>query len=198
MRKDDINETGNSPVEEKQTKPELTAEKPVPVPVDIPEEPKAAKTSAFQSFMVRVGTYLLFLVLGALAVSLALYLPASSKLKTANAEVERLSEIEAQYTQLQADFTKVQQQADVYNTISDTSVMQAALLERDMTKVNQQLRYVEDDLNALQIPDFPEVLQRLQSQFIKIKTNASGNPEKALEELGKFYVDLLNLTDKLD
>lgn len=202
MRKEDMNGRSDSPLDASQPQPEavgeMPADKPTPAPVEAPAEPKKSKNSGFQTLIVRIGTYLLFLALGALAVTLALYLPTSSNLKVAQAEVERLSEIEAQYAELQVDFAKVQQQKDVYNTISDTSVLQAALLERDMTKVNQQLRYVEDDLNALSIPEIPEVLQRLQSQFLKVKTNASGNPDQALKELGEFYVDLLNLADKLN
>ena len=155
------------------------------------------KTSAFRSFINKVGLSLLFLVLGALAITVALYLPAASKQNKAQAEMARLAEIETQYIQLQADYNNVKEQAGVYKTISDTSLLEVALTNNDTTKVNQQLRYVEEDLNAMQMADFPDTLKRLQSQFMKIKTTASGNQQKALEELGKFYNDLLLLADNL-
>ena len=182
-------------------KPKTEAVKQQPVESPKPAaqaKVEKAKPSAFQSFATKVGLYVLFLALGALAVTLALYLPTAGKLTKAQAEVERLTAIEAQYTELQADYSKVKEQAGVYKTISDTSLLEVALTGKDTTKANQQLRYVEGDINALQITDFPEILQRLQSQFLKIKTNASGNQPKALEELGKFYTDLLLLADNLD
>ena len=97
-----------------------------------------------------------------------------------------------------SDYTKTKEQAGVYKTISDTSLLEVALRANDPTKASQQLRYVEEDLNAMQIAEFPEILQRLQSQFQKIKSSAAGNSTKALEELGEFYTDLLLLADNLE
>lgn len=178
-------------------------EKPVMQPVSDgkPEKPAKAgkmKASKFQSIVNTVTLVLASLVIGALAIILALYLPKLSELNKAEKELVRLAEIETQYTELQANYSKVKEQAGVYKTISDTSLLEVALTNNDITKANQQLRYVEEDLNAMQMVDFPEILQRLQSQFMKIKTTASGNQQKALEELGKFYTDLLLLADNLE
>ncbi|HUV15380.1 MAG TPA: hypothetical protein VMW28_02310 [Pelolinea sp.] len=160
--------------------------------------PEKVKTSGFQAVMRNIGLGLLFLLIGALVVTLALYLPAQSKLTKAQVEVERLAEIETQYNDLQAKFNLVKEQSGVYKTISDASLLQVALTEKDTTKVNQQLRYVEEDLNALGIMDFPEILQRLQSQFSKIKTSAQADSAGALSELDEFYKDLLLLADNLE
>ena len=192
MRLEENSGTDKPKTEEAAQQParEIKPEAPVKT-----EKPKA---SAFQSFVNKVGLSLLFLALGALAITLALYLPAANKLNKAQAELGRLADIETQYTELQSNYSKVKEQAGVYKTISDTSLLEVALTNNDTTKANQQLRYVEEDLNAMQIADFPEILQRLQSQFLKIKTSASGNQQKALEELGKFYTDLLLLADNLE
>ncbi|MDP2965501.1 MAG: hypothetical protein Q8N39_05605 [Pelolinea sp.] len=192
MRLEENSDTDKPKTEEAAQQPGREIKPEAPVKAEKP------KTSDFQSFVNKVGLSLLFLALGALAVTLALYLPAASKLNKAQAELGRLTDIETQYTELQANFSQVKEQASVYKTISDTSLLEVALTGNDITKVNQQLRYVEEDLNAMGIADFPEILQRLQSQFLKIKTNASGNQQKALEELGKFYTDLLLLADNLE
>jgi hypothetical protein len=165
-----------------------------------PEKPakfKKMPVSKFQSIVNTVTLVLASLVIGALAILLALYLPALNKLNKAQVEAVRLANIETQYTELQANYSKVKEQAGVYKTISDTNLLEAALASNDTTKANQQLRYVEEDLKAMQIVNFPEILQRLQSQFLMVKSNAVGNPQKAMEELGKFYTDLLMLADNL-
>jgi hypothetical protein len=171
-----------------------------PVEENKPEKPakfKKMPVSKFQSIVNTVTLVLASLVIGALVILLALYLPALNKLNKAQVEAVRLANIETQYTELQANYSKVKEQAGVYKTISDTNLLEAALTSSDTTKANQQLRYVEEDLKAMQIVNFPEILQRLQSQFLMVKSNAVGNPQKAMEELGKFYTDLLMLADNL-
>jgi hypothetical protein len=158
---------------------------------------KAEKTSPskFESLVKKVGLWLLFLLIGALAVTLALYLPAQSKLAKAQVELERLAAIEAQYNDLLPRYELAQAQTLVYKTISDASLLRAALIENDASKASQQLRYVEDDLAALNIPGYPEILQRLQSQFGKLKS--ADNTQQSLKELDEFYKDLLLLADNL-
>jgi hypothetical protein len=159
--------------------------------------PKPDKTSPskFETLITKIGVWLLFLLIGALAVTLALYLPTLTKLNRAQTEVERLTGIEAQYNQLLPEYELAKAQSAVYKTISDASLLRTALLENDTTKANQQMRYVEDDLAALNIPEYPEILQRLQSQFNQIKS-ASTNAA-ALTALDEFYKDLLLLADNL-
>lgn len=166
-----------------------------------PEKPgkfKKIPKSKFQSIVNTITLVLVCLVIGALAILLFLYLPKLTEFNKAEKELIRLSEIETKYTELQASYTKTKEQAGVYKTISDTSLLEVALTANDPTKANQQLRYVEEDLKAMQIAEFPEILEQLQSQFLKIKSSAAGNPAKALEELGKFYTDLLLLADNLE
>ena len=165
------------------------------------ESPKPAlkqeKTSPtkFESLIRKIGVWLLFLLIGVLAVTLALYLPAQSKLNKAQAEVERLAAVEAQYNELLPQYELAQAQSLVYKTISDVSLLRTALLENDASKASQQMRYVEDDLAALNIPTYPEILQRLQSQFGKLKT--TDNAQLSITELDEFYKDLLLLADNL-
>jgi hypothetical protein len=171
-----------------------------PVVEGKPEKPakfKKIPVSKFQKIVNTITLILVCLVVGALAVLLGLYLPKLSAFNKAEVELARLTQVEADYTALQAKFSNTEQQYGVYKTISDTNLLETALAELDTTKANQQLRYVEEDLNTLKITDFPEIMQRLQSQFLKIKTSAAGNPKTALEELGKFNTDLLQLAGNL-
>lgn len=168
-------------------------ETPKPAPKQENKSPSKIETLA-----KKIGTWLLFLLIGALVVTLALYLPAQSKLTKAQAEVDRLAEIETEYNELLPRYELAQAQTLVYKTISDASLLREALVAGDTTRVNQQIRYVEDDLNELTIEEYPEILQRLQSQFSAIRNAAPGNPEQALEELDIFYNDLLLLADNLE
>jgi hypothetical protein len=158
-------------------------------------KPEKSNPSKFEALITKIGVWLLFLLIGALAVTLALYLPTLTRLNKAQAEVERLTEIETQYNELLPEYGLAKAQSAVYKTISDASLLHTALIENDSTKADQQMRYVEDDLAALNIPEYPEILQRLQSQFNKIKS-ASTNAA-ALSELDEFYKDLLLLADNL-
>ena len=146
----------------------------------------------------KVGLWLLFLIIGALAVTLALYLPTRSQLNQAQEEIERLEEIEQQYNELLPRFELAQAQTLVYKTISDTILLREALEDDDTTRASQQVRYLEDDLNELTIDEYPEILQRLQGQFSAIRSAAPGNADQALVELEVFYNDLLLLADNLE
>lgn len=165
-------------------------ESPKPAP-----KPEKTRPSKIQALAQKIGLWLLFLLIGALAVTLALYLPTQSKLTKAQAEVERLAAIEAQYNELLPQYQLAQAQTLVYKTISDASLLRAALLENDTSKASQQTRYLEDDLATLNISEYPEILQRLQSQFDKLKS--ADNTQQSLAELDEFYKDLLLLADNL-
>jgi len=158
---------------------------------------KKIPVSKFQKIVNTITLILVCLVIGALAILLFLYLPKLTAFNKAEAELARLSQVEADYTELQAKYGKTEQQYGIYKTISDTNLLETALIALDSTKINQQLRYVEEDLNTLKITEFPEIMQRLQSQFAKVKTSAIGNPKSALEELSKFNTDLLQLAGNL-
>ena len=164
-------------------------------PVKEPEKEKSP--SKFSLLARKVGLWLLFLAIGALAVTLAVYLPTQTKLNQAQSEVDRLQTIEQEYNDLLPKYNLAESQVLVYKTISDTILLREALTASDTTRVNQQLRYIEDDLSKLTLDQYPEILQRLQSQFSKISSTASGNASEALAQLEIFYKDLLLLADNL-
>jgi len=161
------------------------------------KQPAAKKEKRGSPLLQKIGLSLLFLLIGALAVTLALYLPTASQLREVQAEAERLSSIEEQYAALQEDFSRVSRQSEIYKTISSLGLLEAALLSEDSTRINQQLRYVEDDLNRLESDDFAEVQQRLMSQFNKVKSSAISNPPSAVNELHTLLNDLLLFADTL-
>ncbi|MCJ7518472.1 MAG: hypothetical protein MUO42_02225, partial [Anaerolineaceae bacterium] len=108
MRLEENSGTDKPKVEEPIQKPveEVMPEKPA--------KPEKMKASKFQSIVNKVTLVLVSLVIGALAIILARYLPALTKLNKAEKEMERLAGIEAQYTELQANFSKVKEQSSVY------------------------------------------------------------------------------------
>lgn len=172
--------------------------KPVSETPSIEESPNQGSTSKIAAAAKKVGTWLIFLAGGALAVGLVLYLPARSDLNQARTEIERLEEIERQYNDILPRYELTQAQSIVYKTISDMILLREALSGEETTRVSQQLRYVEDDLNDLVIEEYPEILPRLQSQFNKIRSSSSADPDQALEELEDFFNDLLLLADNLE
>jgi hypothetical protein len=143
----------------------------------------------------RPGT--LFLVIGMLAILLALYLPASSQLKKAQTELERLAPIETQYLELQTSFSNQQAQSLVYKIMSNTSQLKEALAEADANKAAQQLTYIQEDLGRLELNEFPDLPTSLTAQFEKVKTAVNGQSTSAITETEKFYNSLLNLSDNL-
>jgi len=161
-----------------------------------PAAAQPKKPSGFQSALRQIGLALLFLVIGMLAILLALYLPVAGQLKKAESELERLTPIETQYLQLQDVYTDMEAQTLVYKMMSHTSQLKAALAENDVNKISQQLTYIENDLNQLVLSDFPDLPASLTAQFEKAKT-AAASPSSAVDEVDKFYEALLNLSDNL-
>lgn len=156
------------------------------------------KGSNFQVLVKKVGYAFLFLLIGMLIITLTLYLPAASDLREARAELERLTTVEAEYAELREQFTSLQQKAIVYKVISDSSFLETALNGNDTTRISQQLRYIEEDLDQLQIPEFPEVKQRLDRIFSQIRTSATSDLQEAQDDLKVFLNDLLLLVDNLE
>jgi hypothetical protein len=163
------------------------------------------KKKGFQTLMQKVGLSLLFLLIGMLIATLVLYLPAASKLKdmqselsSAQSEVERLTTVEAAYAQLQDQHAQVTSELGVYKTISDLGLLESALLSGDTTRVSQQLRYVEDDLNRMQMTGFADIQQRLVSQFRKVKTSAASDAQTALKEVLVLREDLRLFAEKFE
>lgn len=159
---------------------------------------KKKRDSKFQKFIRTAGLALLSVLIGMLVITLVLYLPARSDLNTARSELERLSEIEAQYNSLQEKSTLMEKQVSIYKLISNTGVLESALNEGDSTRVSQQLRYIETDLEQLSVPDFPEVVEHLNQQFSQVRAAAISDPQAALDENRIFLNDLLLLADNLE
>lgn len=172
----------------------------VPVIIDEPEKkkkPPKPPSKNSQAWLQKVGLSLLFLLIGLLIATLVLYLPAASSLRetqselsSAQAEVERLTLVEEQFSLLQKQYTQASSQLGIYKTISNLGLLESALLSGDSTRVSQQLRYVEDDLNNLQMSGFADIQQRLASQFRKVRAAAVSNTPEALKELLVLREDL--------
>ena len=161
-------------------------------------QPAVRKDKGGALLLQKIGLSLLFLLIGALAVTLALYLPAASQLRDAQSEVARLTAVEEEYTQLQADYSRASRQSAIYKAISSMGLLESALLSEDSTRINQQLRYVQDDLERLEADDFAEVQQRLTTQFGKVRASASNDPAAAINELRALLNDLLLFADTLE
>ncbi len=160
-------------------------------------QPSTKKKKGGSVLMQKIGLSLVSLLIGALAASLVLYLPTDSKLREAQSELERLTGIEEQYAELQAEHSLFRSQSSIYKTISSLSMLESALLSADATRINQQLRYVEDDLDRLEVEGFDEIQQRMMSQFSKVKSSARSTPQAALNELRVLLNDLLLFSDNL-
>ena len=161
-------------------------------------QPAVQKEKGGSLLLQKIGLSLLFLLIGALAVTLALYLPAASQLRDAQSEVARLTAVEEEYTKLQADYSRASRQSAIYKAISSMGLLESALLSEDSTRINQQLRYVQDDLERLEADDFTEVQQRLTTQFGKVRSSASSDPAAAINELRALLNDLLLFADTLE
>lgn len=156
------------------------------------------KESRLNSIARKAGYALLFLIVGMLIITLALYLPARNDLTDAQNELERLSNIESQYNELQNDYSSLLKREQVYKLISDSALLESALLQEDRTRISQQIRYMEEDLSQLEIPDFPEVKERLESTFLEIQQASTSDMETTQEELQVLISDLLLLVDNLE
>ncbi len=162
------------------------------------KKPGEEKESRISSLARKVGYSFLLLIIGMLIVTLILYLPTRSDLTEAQNELERLSEIESRYNELQNDYSKLQKRAQVYKLISNSALLEPALLQEDETRIAQQIRYIEEDLSQLEIANFSEVKERLESTFSEIRQASTSDSETAREELRMFISDLFLLIDNLE
>jgi len=158
---------------------------------------KVVIKSGFQKTIQTIGIGLLLLLAGFITCTLVFYLPTVEELREAQSKIERLGDIETQLNNLQKDYDLVNKKISIYKTISDASLLDTALSRKDSTRISQQLRYIEEDLGNLMIPEFPEVTNRLQSQYKKIESQAVSDPETAWRELQTFLNDLLLLADNI-
>jgi hypothetical protein len=160
---------------------------------------KSNRTKSFmQDSFKKIGYALLFLLIGALIIGLVLYLPTQTSLKTAQAEVDRLQPIETEYIALIQEHETVIASSGVYKTLSDTSMLHVALVNNDSDRIDQYIRYVEEDLKKLDIPNFPDLPSSLSNQFAKVITSTTSNRPKAINELQDFQNDLLLAVDNLE
>lgn len=192
-----------------------TGEQELPEELELPQEnavveetPKKqpkARSTGFQVLLQKIGLSLLFLLFGMLIATLVLYLPTDNSLKeakveleAAQAEVDRLATIEDQYAQLQDANSKITSQLAVYKTVGNLGLLESALLSNDTTRITQQLRYVEDDLNRIQIDGFADIQQRLIVQFRKVKAAATSDVPAALRELLVLREDVRLFSENLE
>jgi len=167
------------------------------------EKPSMGKESKqkkpfLQSTFKKIGFAFLFLFIGVLIVVLSLYLPTASGYKKAQTELDRLIPLETEYIALQDDYQTSRTQAYVYKILSNTNLLQIALEDNKSSRINQYIRYIEEDLNDLSIPKFPDLPAELSVQFSKVKSHAVDDRLKAIDELRVFNNDLLLLIDNLE
>ena len=156
------------------------------------------KKTDLNSILRKIGFGFLFLFLGSLIVGIVLYLPANSRLQTAEAELDRLRPIEAAYEDLLVDYDVKSIQRIVYKTLANASQMHIALTNDDTGRIAQYLQYIEDDLANLSIPNFPDVPASLQQQFNKVAEKRVTDKSGAIAALQVFQNDLLLLIDNLE
>lgn len=159
------------------------------------------KTTPTKSFLRnsfnKIGFALIFLLIGALFVGLALYLPAQTNLKSAQTELDRLQPIETEYIALVQEHEIVNARSGVYKALSDTSMLHLALSANDQNRIDQYSGYIEEDLKKLVVPNFPDLPASLSNQFAKVMTSSATNRPKAINELQDFQNDLLAVVDNL-
>ncbi len=164
----------------------------------IKDKKSGQKNPFFQATIKKIGFALLFLLVGALIVVLSLYLPTVSTLKKAQTELNRLIPMETEYISLQEEYQITSIQADVYKILSNTTLLQIALADNNTSRINQTIRYVEEGLENLSIPEFSDHPAALSSQFSEVKSYAVSDRSKAIDELQDFHNDLLLLIDNLE
>ena len=182
---------------EANAKPEdKTGVKEQPVKQEKPKEKK--KKTAFQAVLKQSGLALLFLMIGMLAILLALYLPTFRKLQTAQSELDRLVPIETQYLALQQSSEVNEAKSLVYKLMSNTSRLIEAVNDNNSARISQYVIYIEEDLSQLEISDLPELTSNLSTQFSKISASITSSPTTTADDLEDFYNDLLLLADNLE
>ena len=163
----------------------------------VKDKKSGQKNQFFLTTIKKIGFAFLLLLIGALVVVLSLYLPSASALKNARSELDRLMPMEAEYTSLQEDYQTASTQAGVYKILSNTSLLHIALVDNNTSRINQFIRYIEEDLNKLSVPKFSDLPTDLSTQFSKVKSHVADDRLKAIDELQDFYNDLLLLIDNL-
>lgn len=159
---------------------------------------KVDRDTKINHVLRNAGFAFLFFLLGALVVGLAFYLPANSKLQTAQSEVDRLLPIESDYNTLLVEFGQISAQRSIYKILANASLMRVALVDNQSSRIDQYMRYIEDDLSKLSLADFPDLPASLQGQFLLVSKNAEKDKTAALRELQAFQNDLLLLIDNLE
>ena len=190
-----------SPLDESQSEPAATE----PAAGVKGKEPKIKKEkqgkSGFSNLVEKVAYALLFLLLGALAVTLAVYLPAASKLKAAQSELDRLVPVETQYYQLQAAYSQAETLGILNKLMGNTALAKQAFDVGDANRAGQYLLYIEEDLKELEVPAYPDMPASLMKQFDKVKklaaSGTASDRTKAVDELQNFYNDLLTLANNI-
>ena len=164
----------------------------------VKDKKSGQKNPFFQATIKKIGFAFLFFLIGALTIVLSLYLPTVSTLKKAQTELNRLIPMETEYISLQEEYQITSIQADVYKILSNTTLLQIALADNNTNRINQTIRYVEEGLENLSIPEFSDHPAALSSQFSKVKSYAVSDRSKAIDELQDFHNDLLLLIDNLE
>ena len=151
-----------------------------------------------QETLRKAGFALLFFLIGALEVGIALYLPARSSLLKAQEELDRLIPMESEYLVLKEGYETFSTQVNVYKILSNLNLLRVALTENETNRINQYINYIEEDLSSLEVPNYPDLPASFIGQFKKVSAVSTSDPQKALDNLQEFHNDLVLLIDNLE
>jgi len=160
-------------------------------------KPKQKKTGMQKAFG-NIGMLFLAFLFGALVVTLVLYLPAANDLRETQTELERLSQIESDFDELNQAYQATSAKAGLYEILNNTSLLQIALTNKQSDRINQYLQYLEEDIGSLELAAFPDIPENLSSQFQKINAIIKNKPQQAMDDLESFQKDILVLIDNLE
>lgn len=194
--------------------PEAEVESP---PADTPAvEPLELKQKSFvQKGWPWLAAVLISLLAGAALVFFLLYLPASSSLRQAQADLDgsrsalnaaetKTTELEASLTSTTGDLESAQaelQEAKLRLALSrlqaNISFARLALLSKDILTARQELSDAEANLAALNLLlDDSETSSALADRLKTIRTSLTSDPSKALDEMRTLGENLARLENR--
>ena len=187
-----------------QEKPKINVDKKAKKTA-IKSELKAKKRTAFSRFLRTATIVVILLLIGIAIVFFAFYLPKSLALNKANSELARLQQVEADYTQLQADYSAIKEKhqvaltlLDIFKIQNNVNIARIALLENDQTRFSQAINYIDRDIDTLDISASLNTTVNLKARMDEVKKSIPNDTKNALKELGLLFNDLLLLANNLE
>jgi hypothetical protein len=173
--------------------------------VELIGTPKVKQQTAFSRFLKTAAVAAVFLVIGMAVIYIAFYLPKSKAFSEVDTELIRLQQVEADYSQLQTDYSTIDEKhqvavtlVDIFKIQNNVNIARIALLENDQTRLSQALDYIDRDIDTLDIPSFPGITVDLKARMDEVKKAVPKDLQKALKELELLFNDLLLLANNLE